>query len=90
MPAARSAATTWSSTSGTLSANASEPSVCRTPATMLRSLIGMGTPVSGGSEAGSLARVTACSAAAAWSRAASAVTVKNAPTSAFRASMRWR
>ena len=50
----------------------------------------MGTPVSGGSEPGSLARATAFSASAAWSRAMSAVTVKNAPTRELSASMRSR
>ena len=50
----------------------------------------MGTPVSAGSAAGSAARVTAFSAAAAWSRASSAVTVKNAPTAAFSRSIRSR
>ncbi len=64
-PAARSAAETWSLSPGTLSSYTSEPSVCLTPATMFRSLIGMGTPVSGGSAAGSLARATAFSASAA-------------------------
>ena len=75
---------------GTLSAYTAEPRVWRTPATMFRSLIGMGIPVSGGSSAGSLAWVTACSASAAWLVASSAVTVKNAPTSAFSRSVRSR
>ena len=89
-PAARSAAVTWSSVSGTLSVNAAEPSVWRTPATMFRSLIGMGTPVSGGSACGSSARATIFSAAAACSAARSAVIVKNAPTAAFSRSVRSR
>ena len=76
--------------SGTLSAYTAEPSVWRTPATMFRSLIGMGTPVSGGSAAGSSARATAFSAAAACSLASSAVIVKNAPTAAFSRSVRSR
>ena len=59
--------------SGTLASKAFEPSVCRTPATMFRSLIGMGTPVSGGSAALSSAVATAFSAARAWSAASSAV-----------------
>ncbi len=61
--------------SGTLASNAFEPSVCRTPATMFRSLIGMGTPVSGGSAALSSAEATAFSAARAWSAASSGVIV---------------
>ena len=74
-PAARSAVETWSLCSGTKSSYTSDPRVCRTPATMLRSLAGMGTPVSGGRAAGSLAPATAFSASPAWSRASSAVTV---------------
>ena len=57
---------------------------------MFRSLIGMGIPVSGGSSAGSGAWATAFSASAAWLVASSAVTVKNAPTSAFSRSVRSR
>ena len=52
--------------------------------------MGMGIPVSGGSSPGSRAWVTAFSAAAAWSAASSAVTVKNAPTPAFSRSVRSR
>ena len=74
-PARLSRTTTLSSVSGTLSANATEPSVCLTPATMFRSLIGMGTPVSGGSAALSGAEATAFSASLACSAASSAVTV---------------
>jgi hypothetical protein len=60
---------------GTLSANAVEPNVCLTPATMFRSLIGIGTPVSDGSAAGSSAVATAFSAARACSAASSALIV---------------
>ena len=67
--------TTLSSASGTLFSNATEPRVCLTPATMFRSLIGMGTPVRGGSAALSGAAATAFSASAACSAASSAVTV---------------
>jgi hypothetical protein len=61
--------------SGTLASKAFEPKVCRTPATIFRSLIGMGTPVSGGSDALSSVAATAFSAARAWSAANSAVMV---------------
>ena len=49
MPAAASFVTTASSTSGTKSASTAEPNVVRTPAVLLRSLIAVGTPSSGGS-----------------------------------------
>ena len=52
--------------------------------------MGMGMPVSGGSSPGSPTWLTAFSASLAWSAARSAVTVKNAPTSAFIRSVRSR
>src|SRR3954470_129526 len=48
VPAAASLVTTASSTAGTKSAKTVEPNVVRTPAVLLRSLIAVGTPSSGG------------------------------------------
>ena len=62
-PADLIATVTWSSSVAMLSSNTTEPKVWRTPATMFRSLIGIGTPVSGGSRSGSAAAETAFSAA---------------------------
>ena len=66
-----------------------EPRVVRTPAVRLRSLIAVGTPNSGGSSAGSSA-ATRASASLACSRAASSVTVTNAPSSSLRRCSRAR
>ena len=89
MPARRSSVTTLSSTGGTKSANSVEPSVVRTPAVRLRSLIAVGTPNSGGSVAGS-DLVSWSSASLARASASSPVTVTNAPSSALRRSIRSR
>src|SRR4051812_44656007 len=87
VPAAASAVTTASSTSGTSSASTREPNVVRTPAVLFRSLIAVGTPCSGGSSPPSR---TAWSARAAAARAWSAVTVMNAPICGSSASIRAR
>ena len=64
-----------------------EPNVVRTPAVLLRSLIAVGTPSSGGSSPPARSRSSAAAAAA---RARSAVTVMKAPRPASSASMRAR
>ena len=64
-----------------------EPNVVRTPAVLLRSLIAVGTPSSGGSSPPARSRRSAAAAAA---RARSGVTVMNAPSPASRASIRAR
>src|SRR5690606_22926543 len=76
VPASRSRVTTPSSTSGTKPRIAALPAVISTPATMVRSLIGSGTPSSGaGSPSASRA-----AASSACRRARSGVSRANAPT----------
>src|SRR5579859_2395041 len=80
VPASRNSRTTLSSYGGTKSGIVAEPNRVGTPATWLRSLIAIGTPSSGGSSRASRV-MTSCSARFALARAASSVTVTNAPTS---------
>src|SRR5690606_28216598 len=87
VPAARKAATTSSSYSGTKSVNASEPYVVRTPRVACRSLIATGTPSSGGGYSSLASR---SSAARACAVAASGVTVTKAPSRLLCASIRAR
>lgn len=85
MPAARMNRTTSASTGGTKSAKAAEPKVVRTPAVRVRSLNAVGTPCSGPRPSAG-----AASASRAAARAASGVTVTNAPTVSPSAATRCR
>src|SRR4051794_10383605 len=85
VPAAASFSTTASSTCGTKSASTAEPNVVRTPAVLLRSLIAVGTPSSGGSSPPSRSSASARPAAAS---ARSGVAGGEAPSPGSSASMR--
>ena len=84
-PASRSRRTGTASSAGTWSAKISDPIVVRTPLVNTRSFTENGTPWSGPSGS---PRITAASARRAVSRASSAVTVMNALTVGWSASMR--
>src|SRR5262249_17379271 len=84
-PAAFSRATDGESTSGTLSANATDPNVVLTPAVLTKSSTATGTPCSAGSGSPS---ITAASASHAAVRASSAQTVINVLSVGCDASIR--